>query len=270
MESRAGKKTPSDLLRQYSRDRFVRPSEVDQRTLTDLDRHLLAAAAPFEALELAPLAPLGVCSIVAPTSQNRVVSTARGTEVVSDPTNVLALESAKRLRERPYDEVKLATSQRCTRAQPVPNQPGYAAHFRMFSLSSASHERPDHGFLVDALTEHLQTHLGALDRLERDGYSFPERRVTLLSKPELRHVARRIAASVPDVALSHAELTHEYYDGLRFMIDVATQSGASLPLIDGGLFDWLKKLTSNNKLVFVASGMGSQVAAAACRKIDDK
>ena len=32
-------------------------------------------------------------------------------------------------------------------------------------------------------------------------------------------------------------------------------------LIDGGAFDWLRKLTSNRRLAFVASGMGSQLAA---------
>jgi hypothetical protein len=35
----------------------------------------------------------------------------------------------------------------------------------------------------------------------------------------------------------------------------------AIPLIDGGAFDWLRKLKSNQKLSFVASGMGSQLAA---------
>ena len=41
-----------------------------------------------------------------------------------------------------------------------------------------------------------------------------------------------------------------------------------MPLIDGGAFDWLRKLTSNNKLVFVASGLGSQLAAYLYRVTD--
>ena len=41
------------------RDRFVQLSYIDQRTLVELDSHLLAAARNFEALELSPLAPLG-------------------------------------------------------------------------------------------------------------------------------------------------------------------------------------------------------------------
>ncbi len=70
---------------------------------------------------------------------------------------------------------------------------------------------------------------------------------------------------MPDIAVEHAELTHGYYDGLRFMIDV-TPTAAALPLIDGGTFDWLRKLGANDKLAFVASGMGSQLAAFGFRR----
>jgi hypothetical protein len=38
-------------------------------------------------------------------------------------------------------------------------------------------------------------------------------------------------------------------------------SGEHIPLIDGGSFDWLRTLTSNHKFIFVASAMGSQLAA---------
>ena len=266
MEQRARRRTPAELLEQWRQDRFVRPCEIDQRTLNRLDAELLAAAAQFEALELAPLAPLGTCSVTALTSQNRIVSTARGTEVVSDPTNVLALESVRRLRDDPGAEIKLATSHRCTRAQAVPDQPGFAAHFRIFCLTSAAHERKDHAFVAAALVEHIRTHWAALDRLERHGYSFSERRLKLLSTPQRRHVAERIAAALPSVEVLHAELTHEYYAGLRFMIDVVTDSGASLPLVDGGAFAWLRTLGANDKLAFVASGLGSQLAAFAFRR----
>src|SRR5262249_48596215 len=118
MESRAGRRTPVELRTQWRQDRFVQPCAIDQRMLNEIDSHLLAAAVRFEAIELAPLAPLGVCSGVAPASQNKVVSTARGTEVVSDPTNVLALECASRLIKQPEQAVRLTTCHRCTRAQP--------------------------------------------------------------------------------------------------------------------------------------------------------
>jgi hypothetical protein len=266
MEQRARQRTPAALLEQWREDRFVRPCEIDQRTLNELDAQLLTAAARFEAIELAPLAPLGTCSVTALTSQNRIVSTARGTEVVADPTNVLALESARRLRADARAEIKLATSHRCTRAQAVPDLPGFAAHFRIFCLSSAAHERESHAFVAAALVEHIGTHLRALDRLERQGYAFPRRRLTLLATPQRRHVAERIAAALSAVEVAHADLTHEYYAGLRFTINATTSAGASLPLIDGGAFDWLRKLGANDKLAFVASGMGSQIVAFAFRQ----
>src|SRR5690349_11908014 len=73
LERRAAARPPAALLRQWERDGFVQPAPVDQRTLVALDGHLLAAAERFEALELAPLAPLGVCSLVGPTSQHKIV-----------------------------------------------------------------------------------------------------------------------------------------------------------------------------------------------------
>ena len=101
VEARAAGRRPSDLVGQWDRDRFVQPAIVDQRSLLEVDRHLLAAAAAFDAIELSPVAPLGVCSIMGHASQNKVLSALRGTEVVSDPTNVLALECARRLRRDP-------------------------------------------------------------------------------------------------------------------------------------------------------------------------
>ena len=258
-EQRAAQRSPAYVLQQWERDRFVCPAYVDQRTLNQLDSHLLAVAAEFEALELSPLAPLGSCSAIALASQNKIVSTIRGTEVVSDPTNLLALESARRLRKN-RQTVKLTTNHRCVRAQPVPNQPGYAAHFRLFCISSAGHERKDQGFLVESLCEHIQTHLGALNRLERHGYCFPDRSIKILVTQERKALGERIASATGGPVVIEP-LTHDYYDGLRFMISARASSGEQLPLIDGGAFDWLRKLTSNNKLVFVASALGSQLAA---------
>ena len=169
MERRAQSRGPSTLADQYARDGFTQPSYIDQRTLVALDGHLLAAADGFEAIELSPLAPLGVCSVVGPTSQNKIVSALRGTEVVSDPTNVLALECAGRLKKSPDHIVKLATCHRCVRAQELPKQPGFAPHFRIFCLASAGREQKDQGFVVDALIEHISIMLDALERLERHG-----------------------------------------------------------------------------------------------------
>jgi len=262
---RAARRSPAELLRQWERDGFVGPAAVDQRTLTALDGHLLAAAAGFEAIELSPLAPLAACSAVGPTSQNKIVSALRGTEVVSDPTNVLALECARRLRAEPEQTVRLVTCHRCVRAQEVPKQPGFAPHFRIVCLATAGREQPDHALTVDALGEHIATHLAAFDRLERHGYAFPDRRVTLLATAARAPLADRIAAAVGGAPVVRDVLAHAYYDGLRFQISTRTVDGDDVSLVDGGSFDWLGTLTSNRRLVFIASGMGAQLAAVRCR-----
>jgi hypothetical protein len=267
LRERAELRTARSLTEQWERDRFVQLSYIDQRTLVELDSHLLAAASDFEAVELSPLAPLGSTSSVALTTQNRVVSAIRGTEVVSDPTNVLALESARRLRQDPTHIVRFCTSHRCVRAQEVPKVPGFAAHFRMFCMTSAAHERKDQAFVIEALTHHIRTHLQALDRLEQHGYRFPNRRVRLLATEQRGPLARRIADSIDGVPVSMEPLEKQYYDGLRFMISANSVSGDDIPLIDGGAFDWLHKLAANHKLVFVASAIGSQLAAYAYRTV---
>ncbi len=259
---RAARRRGSEVLGQWQRDAFTRPARVDQRTLNGLDGHLLANAAAFEAVELSPLTPLGSCTAVGPTSQNKIVSALRGTEVVSDPTNVLALECAHRLRRDPNATVRLCTSHRCVRAQPVPKGTGFAQHFRVFCLATAGRERKDHAFVVDGLAEHVLTHLGGLDRLAAHGYAFPDRTVKLLATPARAELADRIADRLGGVDVSRGGLDHPYYGGLRFMIGVASpDADAPIPLIDGGSFDWLARLTSNRRLVFVASGMGSQLVA---------
>ena len=260
LEARAKSRTAAGLNEQWRQDRFVQPCYVDQRSLHEVEGHLLAASRVFEAVELSPLAPLGVCSSVALTSQNKIVSTARGTEVVSDPTNVLALECARRLKEDSGLHVRLASSHRCVRAQAIPRQPGFAAHFRMFCLVSAGHERENREFLCEALAEHINTHLAALERLGRHGYLTQGPRVRLLATAGNLQLAERVATSVYG-PVYHQVLEHPYYDGIRFMIDVKMGQDGEIPLIDGGAFDWLRRLCSNNKLAFVASGMGSQLIA---------
>ena len=261
MSARAGERTVTDLMQQWQRDRFTEPALIDQRTIVAIDAHLLAAAEKFDAIELSPLAPLGASSVVALSSQNRVVSALRGTEVVSDPTNIFALEAARRLREDPERVVRLATCHRCVRAQAVPKLPGFAQHFRIFCLATAGRERGDQALLVEAFVEHITTHLAALDRLEQHGYAFPDKRVTVLSTDERAPLAERIASSVHGVPVERKPLEHRYYDGLRFMINAGSSAGTSIPLIDGGTFDWVGKLASNRRFVFVASGMGAQLVA---------
>jgi hypothetical protein len=261
MQRRAASRTPADVLAQYQRDPFCRPAAGDLRISVALDGHLLAAADGFEAIELSPVAPLAACSSVAPTAQNRVLSALRATEVVADPTNVLALECALRLRGG-AGPVHLATSQRVIRAQPVPRLPGHASHFRIFVLASGGIEARDHAFTAEVFARHIRTMLGALDRLERHGYAFGARRVDLLATEARAALGDHIAAALGGVAVNRKLLDHPYYSaGLRYQLWVTAPDGGEVPLVDGGAFDWLARLAANRRAVYIATGAGAQLIA---------
>ena len=264
--TRAAARRLASLMEQWERDRFVELAAVDQRTQLEIDRNLLAAASAFQSIELSPVAPLGVCSAMGRASQNRVLSALRGTEVIADPTNVMALECARRLRRDPRSIVRLATSHRCVRTQEFPKVRGFTAHFRIFCLAAAGLERGNHAFVVDAVSEQIAVMLDALDRLEQHGFAFPDRRVTVLASDAKAALGDRIAATLSAVPISRARLEHQYYDGLRFQIAARSSEDVDIPLIDGGAFDWVARLASNDKAVFVATGLGSQLIALLFRR----
>ena len=96
---RAGQRSPAAVLSDYTRNRFVKPSPVPPTRLLEWEHAALSELPPiFEPLILSPVCPLGTASVIASVTQNWSVATSRNTEVVSDSSNVLALECALRRR----------------------------------------------------------------------------------------------------------------------------------------------------------------------------
>ena len=135
--TRAQRIKPSQTLRRWQSDRFVRPARVDPGQLSKLQSRLweLVRRTEFEGLELSPLTPLGSCASVADVDQNRVVTTVRSSEIVSDPTNVLALDAARRRRSS-REPVHLAACHRVVRGQQFAG-PDAQPHFALFALLSS-------------------------------------------------------------------------------------------------------------------------------------
>jgi hypothetical protein len=253
-----------DLLAQLDRDGCVAPSAVDQRTALAFDQLALDAAAEFEALLLSPVAPLGVCSRLAPTSQDRTLSAARGLEVVSDPTNVLALECARRLRREPATPVRLATVHQVLRLQAIRQKSGFSRHFRLLALAEAGPGRAEDAFEVDAIARHAALFERVLAASATLGCRFPERRATILHDARravaAERVRARLAHDLPHVELAIGPLASPYYAGLRVLLGVRVD-GDDVPLGDIGTFDWVARLTSNASQRLVASGLGLQLMA---------
>ena len=249
--TRAAEATQASLMRRWAQDRFVAPAVTDQRLLARIEGRLWDLLPPqFVGVELSPVAPVGTCSAVAAVDQNRIVSTVRGTEVVSDPTNALALEAAWRRRRRPTERIDLATAHRVLRAQEF-DAAAASAHFRLFALVSSSRDKGSADSEAEMLLDHVGFWQAALAEL------LPHRRsairYTLFAPSAL---GDRIGDTVRPALDPHAvtEFT-EYPERTRAAgyyspaaIEIAAQDGgAMIDLGDGGFVDWTAKFLENAK-----------------------
>ena len=255
---RAGAITPADVMRRRRTDRFVQPATSDPRHLAATERRLWdRLPEDVEGLELSPVAPLGTCSAVAPVSQNRIVTTARTSEVVSDSTNALAVEAALRRRHLPPEaEVHLATCQRQLRAQRF--GPGASAHFRLFPLVSSGRDTGSGRTEAGLLLRHLRFWRQVLEDLPAS--AAPRIAVTIWEDPVLAERFHDIVlpglAQDDDPAGGHrVEVVqdprrrrgHGYYTPAAIMITARDRDGGDAELGDGGFTTWTAQLTANAK-----------------------
>jgi hypothetical protein len=111
-------------------------------------------------------------------------------EVVSDPTNALALEVAdRRLRDPAAGSVYLAASHRVLRTQAFP--PGMASHFRLSTHVSSARDAGSGLTEARLPTVHLRYRRDVLAPLRAE--AAPRLRFTVLDRPVLRE---RLAATV--------------------------------------------------------------------------
>ncbi len=269
---RAQQQDPAAVLNNQAQNRFVRPSTVSPQRLNAWEAAAFASLPPdFEALALAPVAPLGTSSAIAAVDQNRVLATIRNSEVLSDSSNVLALECALRRRDllraapKSPQAVHLAASHRLLRTQNYGDNPHSVAHFSAFALCSAGRTLGGLRFELAALTLHISFYVRALRRFLGD--AVPLRvaltdfnagdRQALLDE----HLLEPLRAVFPDLACGidpQRAGGKGYYDALCFHIYSAEPSGAWLELADGGVVDWTQRLLSSTKERCVISGIGSE------------
>ena len=248
--TRAAEVTPADVMRQWDHDRFVRPSTADPRELQRVEARLWDLLPDrFRGVELSPVVPLGTCSAVSPVDQNQVVSTVRGTEVLSDPTNALAVEAAHRRRREPGDRVDLAACHRVLRAQLFSGSAQFA-HFRLFALVSSARDRGSGRTEADLLIEHLRYWQAVLADLV--GHGRPALTYTNFADGV---VAERIADTVlpalddgpvpvrPDPTRTQGR---GYYTSAALRL-VLEDGDSYRDFGDGGFTDWVATLTGNAK-----------------------
>jgi len=260
--TRSARVRPTELMRRWRDDRFVQPAASDPRVLAALeDRLWRLLPAAVEGVELSPVVPLGTCAAVAPVSQNRIVTTMRSTEVVSDSTNALAIEAASRRLGQPANGVvHLAASHRQLRAQRF--APGMAAHFRLFALVSSGRDIGSGATEAQFLLLHLRFWRDLLAALLPSGAArlhYTRFGSSAVADRFNDTVLPAFASSaVPVVEERDRERGRGYYADLALRI-----SAGDLELGDGGFTTWTSQLMGNAKERCLVSCLSTERLAAA-------
>lgn len=262
-------KSPAVLLQNYRNNRFVQPVAADAVGLSGflLDWLTYAATAGFTPLELSPVCPLGTCSIIATAHQNKVVSALRGTEVVADATNVLALESAvRRQREGfPTETRHFSAVHRHVRAQEVPDMPGYSPHFSILGLTSAGRDKGGFDFEKENLWRHIHFYRSFLEdnmhispiklSLRNLGGESGDNRIFDMMHEFLREKLFDLTVETAPTARKE----QAYYCDVQFKIVIPMPDGGEMEIADGGFTDWTRQLTGNRKERLLISGIGLEL-----------
>jgi RimJ/RimL family protein N-acetyltransferase len=298
---RAARTACKDLLRRFETHRALAVSPIDPRLMAEFDRAAYEAADGFEAVDLSPVAPLGLNRVLGGIDQDNVLTTVRNTELLGDPTTALALVCAAR--RRPHEArrgvLRVCASHRVTRLQPF-DHPGFTVHFRLFALVSSGR-----GLGLDELREHARFYLRLFRLLGGCGFSF---RKPLVEFSDLRLTEQALAErgvrpeEVRESVRAHlvggserflaergialedrpmegmpefpeAEFRFSlsrleglgYYRGPCLRISPMAPDGARHPIVDGGVTDWTGRLLEDRKECCVTTGIGTEFACRAYR-----
>ncbi len=213
------------LMQRADRD-LLQPSKIDARLLHTFEGAAFEAAAGFEAIELAPVCPLGLSRVLGEIHQNNVLTTVRNAEVLGDPTPVLALECAKRRKiagsRSAAGAVRLCSSHRVVRLQSF-DVPGFVPHFRLFALATAGRDLGAHAFETQHLGEHIRFYLSLFRVLNSRGFSFANPLVELTDTAVVEALLARAGIAIAE--LRQSIRAHRPGESERFL----AAHGISLP-----------------------------------------
>ena len=267
LESRVQQLSPPEVLQAYQRNKMFQPPDLPSSSYQDMDLLLLKYLPDeFELIDLAPVAPLGSCSVFGAVHQDKVLSALRGAEVLADNTNLLAFESAVRRRKlwqhdpKTKTTVDLANIHRLLRTQPL-KDPKHTPHFRITSLTSAGRDMGNYEFEIAQLAKHINFYC----RFLQEGLGLQHLKGNITLSPDLpsqwqKELLERVQQRIPlnFEENPHREAINNYYQTACFQINVL-QADQEINIIDGGFTDWTQKLLNNRKERFIISAMGTEL-----------
>lgn len=276
MEKKSLKTGVREINSTIENNPFVKLSKVDQLTFVKFDG-LAYSLLPskYKGIELSPVVPFATNKVLADISQKRVLSTARNSEVISDPTTALALYCAKeriqKIKKNPADPelVALASSQRVIRQDQIKKE-GYSQHFRTFTLSVAGRDVGFEKFEKDNLKEHLTFFLSLLKELNESGsYAIEDITVTIANVEERQSdlldrikdsVVKELVEEYPNVTFNFdPNRKSNYYKSLCYSISARNKEQKEpISVAGGGMTDWTEKLVGSKKERLLVGSIGSE------------
>jgi hypothetical protein len=260
--------TPADLLRLYQQNRFVKPADTPVLEMRETELSLLKIFQhnDYEPLELSPVSILGSCSVVAPANQKKILSALRGTEVLADATNAIALhicDLKKRkvwMPQQPNDKLRYGTIQRHVRTQAI-NGKGFTPHFKIGCLVTSGLDTGNFTFEKESLSEHINIMNNVFLNfykvadisfrfLCRDGYPNAFRLASA--------VRNYVANQAPDAKITIEEAPQKhigYYQGIQYKVDIKVNE-RWFEIGDGGFVNWTQQLLQNKKERYLITGFG--------------
>ena len=262
-EKQVDKLTPADILKMYHFGRFATPSEADPARFHSLEVRLLSAAKEMDikTVLLSPSAPLGSCSSFGYVDQYNVVSALRGTETLSDPSNMLAIIIADKLKNRVESNTSplhYATTSRVVRAQALSGR-GFFAHFGLFCMVSSAKDMGSYSSEKELLQKHLLFYKELLQEQFKAKSSIVLRKRGGYKDGDgfFDKMTDDIRLMFPDTPLTfdYDDINNKYYQGINFKIYMETEDD-KIEIGDGGFVDWMGQILGSKKERCLISGIG--------------
>ena len=255
--------TPAEMLKAYQSNRFSVPSEADPARFHALEAQLLTAAQDMdiETVLLSPSAPLGSCSVFGCVDQYNVVSALRGTETLSDPSNMLAVIIADKLRRKATCNIHplhYATTTRVVRAQAFEGK-GFFAHFGLYCMVSSGRDTGSYASEKELLEKHLLFYKKMLQTQFNTKLSIVLRKRRGYKDIDgfFEQMTEAVRTMFPDTPLSFDfnDMDNKYYQGINFKIMMETADWP-MEIGDGGFVDWMQQMLGSKKERCLISGIG--------------
>ena len=251
------------LLNLYQENRLVKPADLPVIELKQMELDVLRILSDhgFPPVELSPVTQLGACSVVGPVNQKKILSALRGTEVLADSTNAIALHYSDLKQKQNLHGATLNFSniQRQMRTQTIDIK-GFTPHFRVGCLVSCGQAEGQFDFEKRILNEHLHM----MEYLFLHYYNVEELSFRLLPRAGypngfIQEIADYIKTENPGMKLKVDETAerkaNNYYKGIQHKVDIVVK-GRSYEIGDGGFVDWTQELLQNKKERMLSTGFG--------------